>query len=196
MPTELNPKVLSKSIYINMSSNDNDTDDTISFTLDSLTSSEVDLNEIQDIEATGHSIELGDVVAPTGTNRETPSHPYPPEPERDAERVAAINTRIQALTVYNEHLRSNLESLTRMTAEKISQVETRMRNLWKYIKALLQHVQRLETRGSPSDVERERTVKIKLESDHIRRILKTSLEQLERSDSVRSDSSVQPDSDE
>ena len=191
MPTGLNPKVLSKSIYINMSSNDNDNDDTISFTLDSLTSSEVDLSEIQDLEATGQSIELGDIVTPTGT----PSNPYPPEPERDAERVAELKARIQTLTVYNERLRSNLESFTRITAEEFSKVETRMRNLWKYIKVLLQRVQQLETRGSPSEVERERTMKIKVESDHIRRLLKTSLEQLERSDSIRSDS-VRSDSDE
>ena len=154
-----------------MSSNESNA--TLSHTLESLSASNIDLNEIADLEQTGESLSLDNVEAPTVMGKEATSKSTP-----DAERVAELTARLQKLTACNEHLKSNLESSTPITADQFEQVENRMRNIWKYLKVLLHRIQQIETRGLPSEEERERHLKQKVQNEHIRHLLQTTLDQL------------------
>ena len=155
--------------------------DDVSLTLESLTTSAVDLDEISDLPESGDTIRLEDVLEEEGALEEDAS-----TNQLDAHAKAScaetetpdedMRSKVARLSKCNAVIFNGLVETRKGMEKEFAVVEKRMRNLWKLYKALLDRVHGLESRGAPSDQDVQRMAKLRAENDRIRFLLRTTLE--------------------
>lgn len=119
--------------------------ESISLTMESLSANDINLSDITDLDATGESLALEDMM-PTGQSGGGSMNKQP-DTQVVEQKIADLSSCVKKLIASHTQLACEVQKLRQASADESRKTENRMRNMWSLVKTIRQKTHHLERRN-------------------------------------------------